>query len=353
MSERSDFVKGDHVFIKLINLKDEDSTTLSKIFNENLKEALPFATKEFVANQVISTYNPNIDKSLILSPGTRVFISETMYDLSLFENIKNAKYDQFINYIMSGGTFKEFSYINNMKIKTVLIISVTLDGSFYDFLTKKSRDEEEISNALIHISYLYHMLTKNFNMVHGDPKPHNYTWKKLDNPININYDFGGTIIERKNVKHLFYLTDLEFVYSPFRIDVFVSENNYIKVEFDDKYQKNVDLLEDVIYVPMISSKGKYTYNRGLYRGYNENIPPNESKDVRFPRIFTIDLLTLIKGFLTYSTYLSKTPTNLIRKYNMYFTKYQALAKEELDKQKRGHVDYSKVSPVEIALLFES
>jgi hypothetical protein len=241
-------------------------------------------------------------------------MSEKKLDIEYFQN---AEYKDVV---------KEFRNLDiNKNVKTVIIISEKLEGNLEKFV-REIEDKNQIESALIHICWLYFQYQKFYKCTHGDPKPANYTWKKLDKEIEVEYDFDKVSIKRK-VKNLFYLTDLEFAHSPFLIKRENRIYNFTKIyEFIDDERK------DIIFRPKLSSAPYYDYNTNLFGGYEGRF-----FDV-FPRLFTIDLLTLVKVFLTYD-YPQYFSPNLLRKLNLYFTLFLSLT-----------TNYEKCSPTSFAIL---
>ena len=317
MDLRSDYILGKDVFVKLISLDEETLNRLRKALKNG--DYAPFITVEFLITDLISRERPDL-----ISPGSRVLMSERKLDIEYFQN------SQYKNIV------KEFRDLDLSKdIKSVIIISDKLDGNLEKFIRDPS-NRSEIQNALIHICWLYFEYQKLFKCTHGDPKPANYTWRKLDTEIEITYDFRDDfdrsdrrLIKRK-VKNLFYLTDLEFAHSPFLLERDGNKYNFTKIyEFIDDSRK------DIIVKPKLSSSPYYDYNTNLYGGYEDRVFGV------FPRIFTIDLLTLVKVFLTYN-YPQHFSSDLLRKINLYFTRFLSL-----------NYNYIKASPAAFAILLNS
>jgi hypothetical protein len=388
MSERSVFLLGDHVFIKLVSLNEDRGRRLAKalVGNEILP---PFTSNEFLINYLIARDNEKIlqgskiksDINTLLSPGTQVFVSGREYDISDMEKYKSMEYNNVVNDLEDNFTLFE-GYLKNIRrlsdkgqtVRTAVIISKRVTGSYDDFL-KINLDEEDfnkmIIDSLIHIMYLYHVYQDRYQALHGDPKIQNYTWLELDEPVDILYDFrdkyddsNSRIIRRKGVKHIFYFTDLEFVYSPILKTVVLDGNKYY-FNFDTNAAwYGEDDNEDRIFVPKISNKDPYELNFNLYGGYkikpfklnrmgDERMNDYEIYDwfgEKFPRMYTIDILTLIKMFLTY-WYVSYFDGDVIRKLNMYFSQFVSLSLGEEDKQLRNKINYKRVSPGNAATLF--
>lgn len=316
MDLRSDYLFGKDVFVKIVSI---DRETLNRL-RQALKTGgyVPFITVEFLITDLISKERPDL-----ITPGSKVLMSDKKMDIEYFQN---AEYQNIV---------KEFQNLDvNKEIQTVIIISDKLDGNLEKFI--QEGEKSEIENALIHICWLYFEYQKDFKCIHGDPKPANYTWKKLDKEINITYDFRDEfdksdrrLIKRK-VKNLFYLTDLEFAHSPFILERENKKYNFTKIyEFIDDERKGI------IYKPKLSAAPYYDYNTNLYGGYEDRMFGI------FPQIFTIDLLTLVKTFLTYS-YPLLFPPDLLRKINIYFTRYLSL-----------DYNFGKASPASFAVLLGS
>jgi hypothetical protein len=317
MDLRSDYIFGKDVFVKVVSI---DRETLERLRNA-LKSGdyVPFITVEFLITNLISRERPDL-----ISPGSRVLMSERNIDIEYFQE---SEYQNII---------REFKDLDLSKdIKTAIIISDKLDGNLEKFIRDVS-NRSEIENALIHICWLYFEYQKLFKCTHGDPKPANYTWRKLDTEIEIEYDFRDDfdrsdkrLIKRK-VRNLFYLTDLEFAHSPFILEREGKKYNFTKIyEFIDDKRK------DIILKPKLSSAPYYDYNTHLYGGYEDRVFGI------FPRIFAIDLLTLVKVFLTYD-YSLYFPSNLLRKLNLHFTRYVSL-----------NNSFLKCSPAAFAILLNS
>ena len=317
MDLRSDYIFGKDVFVKIVSI---DSETLNRL-RHALKNGdyAPFISVEFLITDLISRERPDL-----ISPGSRVLMSERNIDIEYFQG---AEYKNVI---------REFRDLDLQKdVKTVIIISDKLDGNLEKFVREAS-NKSEIENALIHICWLYFEYQKLFKCTHGDPKPANYTWRKLDTEIEIEYDFrdefdnGDHRLIKRKVKNLFYLTDLEFAHSPFILERGNKKYNFTKIyEFIDDKRK------DIILKPKLSSSPYYDYNTNLYGGYEDRVFGI------FPRIFVIDLLTLVKVFLTYD-YPQHFPPNLLRKLNIYFTRYLSLT-----------TNFLKASPAALAILLYS
>ncbi len=385
MSERSKFLLGDFVFIKVISLNDERGIRLAKALATN--EVLPpFTSNEFLFNYLISRddkkLNISVDKkyNTLLSPDTKVFVSGKSYSLNDFTKYKKNKYNKVIHDLKNKFSDME-DYLKNIRslseegkiIKTALIISRTVTGNYDDFF-KKLREHKNynkvVLDSLIHIMYLYFTFQNRYQSIHGDPKIQNYTWLELDNPIDIIYDFrdnydnsDSRLIHRKGVKHLFYLTDLEFVYSPILKTVKIGTDIYY-FNFDTTVGVyGEDNNKDRIFVPKMSENLPYFYNLKLYGGYKlkptseifKTLADNEIHDWygnKFPRMFTIDILILIKMLLTY-WYASSFDGEILRKLNIYFTQFISLSLPEKDVNLRNKESYKRLSPGNAAILLDS
>ena len=320
--------------------------------------------------------NINIPNNTLLTPDTQVFVSARKYNLDYFKQYKNKSYSDTVSDLKTKFTTMDL-YLKNIKhlaskgktIKTALIISRTVTGNYDQFIKDDKTDYKDILDSLIHIMYLHFTLQNKYQTVHGDPKTQNYTWKKLNKPIDITYDFrdeynhsNSMIIKRKNVKNVFYMTDLEFVYSPILKTVDIDGNKYY---FNFKIQVGAyGSTENNIYVPKITSdeNSVYKYNQNimnLYGGYN--IKPKEtmhgSEGVHewfgdnFPRMFTIDILTLVEMLLLFYPYFFDG--ELLRKMNMYFTQFVSLSHMEKDPYSIDKSIYKRVSPATFAMLLNS
>lgn len=376
MSKRSDYILGQSIFIKVISLTHDDGVRLSRaLISQN--ELPPFSTNEFLINHLISRENvPILNGNKIipprynslLSPKTVVLVSSKSYNIEYFNKYINSSYKNTMNDLMRSFSLMD-NYLNlssrGKTIRTALIISEAVTGSYNDFLKKNSEDEnydKMVIDSLIHISYLYQKFQENYQCVHGDPKIHNYTWLELKTPINIEYDFrdeynsGNRLIRRSNVKHLFYLTDLEFAYSPIIKIININDNNYYynfknQVGIYGRDNNNKENNE-IIYVPKITKDSPYRYNTNLYGGYNyepnkifegDNNTLFDLFEPIFPRMFTIDILTLVKMMLTYS-YADSFNGDVLRKLNIYFTQFVSLSLMEENPNRRGKGNYLRVSP---------
>ena len=243
-----------------------------------------------------------------------------------------------------------------------------MTGSYRDFINQHINSETDVTNSLIHISYLYHQLQTKYQAVHGDPKIHNYTWLELDQPMDMIYDFRdgydnntSKVIRVYGVKHLFYITDFEFVYSPITK---VVDGYSFNFKNDSIYGSEIENNPNIYYVPQITSTDpQYDYNVNLYGGYGvvPDVLPNSNPDPGstlynyypiFPRMFTIDLITLIKMFLTYG-YTDRMRPNLLRKLNMYFTRFGSYSRSEEDPNHRNKESYLNLGPAELAKLVSS
>jgi len=384
MSERSDFMLGKYVFIKVVSLNKEQGTHLIKALTK--PGIFPsFAANEFLFNYLVVKQNKPLIEGLntsseynsMLSPKTLVFVSGTQYELSDFDKYEDMTYKETLNKLEDKFSILE-NYLKKIQdlakrgqyIKTALIISQRVTGDYDDFLKKYAGTtgyNKMFTDSMIHISYLYHHLQQNYQAVHGDPKIQNYTWLELDEPINIIYDFrdeyddsDNRIIRRKDVKHLFYLTDLEFVFSPILKTVTIDNNTYYFDFLTDAAWYGEDLNEDRVYVPKISHDPPYELNFKLYGDYWHQ--PNQEVSLQptlhdlfepiFPRMFSIDLLTLVKMLLTY-WYADTLDGSNLRKLNIYFTQFISLSFMEKNKNRRDESDYERVSPGAFAHLLNS
>ena len=333
MDLRSDYILGKDFFVKVVNLDNEDSDRLEKAMKDG--QYVPFTSVEFLITYILEKKRKDL-----LSPKTEVFTSEKIYTI---ENFKNIEYYEDLTKNM-----KNLGFANTItkKVKTAVIISERLEGNLDAFI-RTSPSNKDLEDAFIHISWLYFEYQKLTFCTHGDPKPANYTWKVLNVPVDIVYDFRDSFdnsekrqIKRTGVKNLFYFTDLEFAHSPFTI---VDQNKYYN--FTKIYEFIDDSRKDIIYYPKLSSEPYYDYNTNLYGGYEQKIlkyaGDMEERFGLFPRLFTIDLLTLIKTILTYdySRYLSP---EIHRKFNLYFTRFLSLSE-----------DYIKASPASLAIMLST
>ena len=360
MEPRSKYVLGKYVFIKLIKPNQEDNKTFyNSLQNGNY---IPFNFNEIASNYLIGKYEKDI-----LTPGNKVFFSDKDVTLSQLQEIKNSHLNEIVDELRRKINLQDFqSNANFQNAKSYLIISQRMTGNLFDlkFNTIEKLDKKELEDVFIHIFYLYFKLQNIFKMVHGDSKLANYTWLRLDNTIDITYDFrdefnssNERIIVRKNVKNLFYLTDLEFVFSPL-IKAEIIQNKKFYYNFSQKHEWLNDEKKGLIYVPKITVDPFYDYSIN-FGGYNApitpitpiNITPKKStiKDIfnLFPRMFCIDLLIIFKTILTFD-YADRIPADLLRKFNIYFTLFQSLSKEEENAEKKYKVDYEKVSPASLA-----
>ena len=354
MDVRSSFLLGKHVFIKVINLDDRIVQELKTSLQTG--SYLPFETNEMIANYLLS--GVSFDSiTQILTPNTKVLVSSNSYTLNDLNKYSLETYDRTLEDLYNN--FVDFNPLFISNISTVILLSRKVDGNLESFLRVYGPNEKEIADALIHLSYIYFVFSKQYSMLHIDPKINNYTWQKLDKPIDITYDFSDNVnnkkIVRKNVSHLFYLTDLEFVYSPI---VHTQQNIYFN--FSKQYEwlrddrENVTfgprstLIEDqkrgnhLIIVPKISSEPYYDYNVNLFLGINgfDNL-----SNLRTQRMFVIDILVLVKMILTYD-YISYLPASISRILQRYFTLFCSLSKEE--EENRYSVNYDLVSSYSFA-----
>lgn len=385
MSARSKIVRGKNVFIKVISLAYNEGKNLSiSLISNNIQ---PFIANEFLINYLI-TRDTN---SNLLTPGTTVLVSSIAYPPEYFEQYKDILY--------SDANFDKFTsmdtYLNNIDdytnnglyIRTALIISKTMTGNYEDFIKVNSNiavpaiskgnssiasgdgRNDSMLDSLIHLCYLYHKFQQDYQMVHGDPKVQNYTWLKLDQPMDIIYDFRDEynngderIIRRKNVRHVFYLTDLEFVYSP--TEKFILREMYFKPDLPIYTDDTIGQGGNKIIVPKLSRNPLYEYNTHLYGNYQQK-PQNTDEGITlydyygpiYPRMFTIDILVLVKMLLIH--YADMFNGDVLRKINMYFTQFIALSNQEgsrmgLSNQESTIMnDYVNVSPASFAKLLSS
>lgn len=354
MDLRSEFILGKEIFIKIIRISRENFIDFKNALLD--KNYIPFPCNEIAINYLLTTY----EKELI-SPNTYIFYTNRSYNLYEYKDLA------FTDILEKMKKYKEFSpedFVQEDNVETFLILSQRVTGNLEQFINirsieledrKKWEWEKELTDAFIHICYLYYKFQKVFTAVHIDPKLSNHTWLKLDKPIDITYDFDEKKIVRKNVRNLFFLTDLEFIYSPIIKSQDIGNNKFY-YNFSRIYDWLKDNRENLIIVPKISSEyGNiyYDYNVNLFGGYNAPIKLSdnvEEKDIKrifglFPRMFAIDLLTLIKMILTYD-YSEKLSSNIRRKFNMYFTLFQSLSRQE--KENKYRVNYEKVSPISFA-----
>jgi len=361
MSERSKFILGKHIFIKVVSLDYvQGSSTFDSLTNGKI---LPFESNEFLMSHLISKGGPilnNIpENNSLITPETEVLVSGRFYELDYFNKYSNTTYQDSVNDLL-----KEFILMDNYSkgiIKTALIVSRTVTGNYSDFFDKYSKRDnynELVLDSLIHIAYLYHVLQNRYQTVHGDPKIQNYTWLELENPIDIEYDFrdeyssdNNRIIKRKNVKHLFYLTDLEFVWSPV-----IKRDNKFYYNFNHNYYW-YNSNREMIYIPKISNQEYYQLNFNLYGGYD--LIPKQSRgniyelyNPIFPRMFTVDILTLVKMLLTY-WYAGSFDGNVLSKLNIYFSRFTSLSAMEENPHRRNTGNYLMISPGSFAVLLNS
>ncbi len=400
MSERSIFMLGKYIFIKVVSLNRDQGNRLAAALVDNSKSP-PFTSNEFMFNYFVTKTsiggidpgNNMTDYNQLLSPGTMVYVSGSEYQSKDIKKYKETTYKDTIKDLKNNYTPMD-EYLNQIQnlskqgkyIKTALIVSRKVTGNYDDFLKKYvgSEDYNKIfTDSMIHISYLYHKLQRNYQAVHGDPKTQNYTWLELDKPINIVYDFrdeydksNSRIIRRKNVKHIFYLTDMEFVFSPVEKSIVINNERFYfnffvtnAAWYGKEYNNQTNQTNTIIYVPKITSSDPYQLNFNLYGGYfNPPIQQIQIQQIQyqptnqlvlynyyeelFPRMFTIDLLTLIKMFLTYWYADSLNGSNL-RKLNIYFTKFVSLSLMEENPHRRDQANYLIVSPGTLAQLLDS
>lgn len=376
MSHRSDFIRGNHAFIKVISLNSDQGVRLYESLTSKGDDQ-PFTSNEFMANYYINLDDDipirGIDPyySRILTPGTEVFVTSTQYSVENFQYLSIETYEIIIEKLGEAGIINVDTYLQNIEtygeqgkyISTAIIVSRLMTGSFSDFIDNKLSDPDYnhlFQDAMIHIMFLYHYLQQKYLMVHGDPKVQNYTWLELPEPIDIIYDFrdeynnsDDRIIRRYNVKHLFYITDFEFVYSPL--------NKVINGDYTLRFTPNLPIYDDAyekVYVPKISLNDKYVYNTSLYGDYQ--FSPNENGGATlydwygpiYPRMFTIDILVLVKMLLTYS-YADKFNGDTLRKLHIYLTQFISLSRQEERIEYRGGNDYRRVSPSMFAKILNS
>ena len=383
MSERSDFMLGQYIFIKVVSLtSDQGVRTARALVSDGILP--PFTSNEFLINHLISRESNTIlsnDMSVnnsLLSPRTTVLVSGQSYNLGDFNKYSTMSYDDTVQDLLEGFSTMD-SYLKNLRnisargktIRTALIISKIVTGNYDDFL-KKHKDiegyDKVVLDSLVHISYLYYIFQNRYQVVHGDPKVQNYTWLELDTPIDIEYDFRDEydsdsvrIIRRKGVKHLFYLTDLEFVYSSIVKTINIDGNIYYYNFKTQAAWYGEDNNDDRIYVPKITKDIPYQLNFKLYGGYNlEPNQPSKMGDITlydwfepiFPRMFSIDLLTFVKMLLTY-WYADSFDGDILRKLNIYFTQFVSLSFVEENPRRRDQGSYLRVSPGTFAVLVNS
>lgn len=340
MNTTANSIKGRFVSIKIILLSDTESDKLSRSLMTG--ELPPFSANELLINYLISQKDSDTIK--ILSPGTIVLTSQNSYNSEYFEKYNDMTYDEVISDLLL-----EFSHELLDNTRTGIIVSKIVTGDYDTFLQEYYENSEEINNSLIHLAYLYHIFYNNYLTTHGDPKPQSYTWLQLSKPIDIEYDFrdeydssNSRIIRRRNVKHIFFFTNLQFAFSPI-----------IHRQFDKYFNLNNVLKDGTILVPRISAEQPYKYNENLYNGYHvkmnqlietENTTLFDWYEPIFPRMFTIDIMVLVKMLLTY-WYSDSLDSNLVRKLHMFFTKFISLSMS-----KPSEMDYLKVSPSSFAML---
>lgn len=364
MSERSVFILGEYVFIKIVSLNESQGESVQQSLQNG--ETIPFESIEFLFSYLISKSGEilrNVPRSTLITPGTQVFVSMQSYTVQNFSHLKDFSYQNVAGELQKN--FIPFDRYSTGIIRTAVIISEKMTGSYEHFLGtyRLSKEYDKlVTDSLTHIAYLLHVLQNKYQGIHGDPKIQNYTWLKLDKPIDIEYDFRdqynsdpSRIIVRKGVEHLFYLTDLEFAWSPV-------------VKFDNRFRYNFKHNNywysnegEKIYVPKISNQDYYQLNFNLYGGYNVGTKQDmdawrmqvsniyELYGDKFPRMFTIDILTLIKMFLTY-WYAGRFGGDLSRRLNIYFTKFVAISNMEKDPYRRDTGDYRDLSVSSFATL---
>jgi hypothetical protein len=338
MNLRSEFIIGKDIFIKLINIK----TNVSKFLGEALKDSekfLPFATKEMVMSYLLSK------EENLITPGTKVLVSNDSFDISHFNKYRETDYETAVKDLKKNFIDFEDYLMDITRIKSGIIISKKVDGNLDTFLSSKNENSKE--DAFLHVASLYFKYQKKYKAIHGDPKTANYTWLKLDKPIDMTYEFDNFTVKRENVKNLFFLTDLEFAYSP------VIKSKKIKgktfyFNFSKKYEWMNDNRENLMYMPKLSSEPYYNYNVNLYGGYDQKLKEKKGNIGElfglFPRYLSMDILTLIKMILTW--YPEALDSSILRKLDIYFTRFLTLSEKE--KEFRYKVDYSSVSPSSFA-----
>lgn len=138
MDLRSDYIFGKDVFVKIISI---DGETLNRL-RQALKtgDYAPFITVEFLITDLISK-----ERSDLLTPGSRVLMSDKKIDIEYFQN---SQYENIV---------KEFKNLDiNKNIKTVIIISDKVDGNLEKFI--RQGEKSEIENAMIHIfGYIFNI----------------------------------------------------------------------------------------------------------------------------------------------------------------------------------------------------
>lgn len=341
MDLRSDYILGKDFFLKVINIDSETSLRLKDSLEKN--EYAPFDCVEFLITYLLTKKGKDL-----ISPKTEVLSSSGNYNIDYFKNKNYNSITEDKNFV----NFEKELKGNIANIQTVIIISERVEGNLDAFI-RTSPINKDLEDAFIHICWLYYEYQKRFFCTHGDPKAANYTWKRLDTPIDITYNFENKNITRKGVKNIFYLTDLEFAHSPFTIKEEIQYSVGMQIKYSGGIQlkyfnftKIYDFIDDkrkdIIFTPKLSSSPYYDYNINLYGGYEEKILKDSGSIMEryghFPRIFSIDLLTLIKTLLTYDYPKYLTP-QILRKFNLYFTRFISLTE-----------DYNKVSPTSLAIL---
>lgn len=387
MSNRSKYILVNNVFIKLISLNQDQGIRLyNALLNKDLLP--PFTSNEFLFNYLAKDQKI-INNTTLLTPGTVVMVSSNVHTIDEYQGYTYQQATEDVNMIPLD------SYLSNMEsyskenkyIKTALIISKRMTGNYDEFVNLYGSNSKLFLDSMMHISYLYFIFQNTYKAVHGDPKVHNYTWLELDNPTDIIYDFrdeyntsNNLIIRRKNVKHVFYLADLEFIYSPvvmnrnglyfnFNTDVLwygqtidSDKMSYIMEgadDFDTTNNITNNITNDTIYVPKISSNAPYNYIYNLYGGYKYHVD-NSKQNVSlyntfnkvFPRMYSIDLLILIKMVLTYS-YADMFEGDVLRKLHMHFSKFVSMSFIEENVNRRDSETYYDVSPASVAALLSS
>lgn len=385
MGSRSKYILGDDFFLKIVTMTNEQGKRLEKSLTTN-KELPPFTSNEFMFNYFVNKFKNtkilenddiNIKNNSLLSPKNIVMLSSKNYNVKYLDKYLDSNYENVLKDLKNDFNKVEY-YLKNIKlitndnkyVRTILILSERVDGDFNTFIKQthnKSLYNKQMLDGLIHIMYLHHVLQNKYQAVHGDPKLHNYTWLKLDNPVNIVYDFrtkydrsDSMIIKRQNVKNLFFMTDLEFVYS----SVLKTENisdEIIYFNFQTEaawYGKEND--KDRIFVPKISKNHPYNLNYNIYGGYFLKTKESDKVSrsvydyygVNFPRLFTIDIMSFIKMILTF-WYADTLNGEILRKLHIYFTKFCSLSEPEKNPKIRDNVNYKSVSPGDMAVILNS
>lgn len=339
MDGRSKFLLGKDFFIKFIDVKDEDSKRLQASFRSSkhspTEGTIPFSCVEFLANHYISKTD---GKKELLSPDTLVLVSQKRANWSSVTPDLN--YKQVLELLIKKQGFKELKG-DTFPIKSVAILSKKLTGNF-DLFLKSHRNQKKLEDAMIHISYLLAVLGDRYGAIHGDPKTANFTWQELDKSVDMTYRFpSGQTIVRKGVRHLFYLTDLEFFHSYKNLELDGITYNFTKI-----YDYIDDTRKEIMFVPDLSRNFALNYSR-LYGGYNSTNGSLSS------RMFCKDPLTLVRFLIVYAGAYKKYPDGFLRKLNIYFTRFCSVSFSEEDSYTRGTLSYSSVSLEALASLMDS